>query len=291
MLPFNLFAHEQAKAPLLHPLLGPGDLLVGDRGFCSFAHLAVLWTAGVLACFRMHHVQRVDFRPHRRHYDRRRGKRSRKADTGRPRSVWVRRLGKHDQVVRWIRPKTRERSRWIGKAQFLTLPEELEVREVRYRVAEKGRRTKQVTVVTTLLDPLKYPKEAIAELYGIRWRVETHFRELKTTLKMDRLKCHRGDGVKKELAAYCLLYNLVRAVIARAAARQGTTPDRISFVDALRWLAWAEPGEELTTLVVNPRRPGRYEPRVLKRVTRTFVKMNKPRHKYKPQKRVVYKRR
>jgi hypothetical protein len=290
LLPFDLFAHEQAKAPLLHPLLDEGDLLVGDRAFCSYAHLAILWARGVLACFRMHQAQQVDFRPHRKHYDRRGGGKALKAQAGRPRSKWVRRLGKHDQVVRWTRPKMKERSRWMTPEQFLALPEELEVREVRYRVAEKGCRTREVTVVTTLLDPLKYPKESIAELYGIRWRVETHFRELKTTLKMDRLKCHGAAGVQKELAAYCLAYNLVRAVIARAAAAQGTTPDRVSFVDALRWLVWAEADEQLPALVINPERPGRYEPRVLKRVTRTFTKMNKPRHQYKPTQRKIYTR-
>lgn len=291
LLPFNLFGSEQAKAPLLHPLLRPGDLLVGDRGLCSYCHLALLSVRGVLACFRLHHAQIVSFRPRRRHYDRRKGPRARAAQKGRPRSVWVRRLGRHDQVVRWIRPKAKERSKWMGRDQFLALPDELEVREVRYRVAEKGRRTRVVTVVTTLLDPVLYPKEAIAELYGIRWRAETHFRQLKTTLGMARLKCHSADGVAKELAAYCLAYNLVRAVIARAAARQGTTPDRVSFADALAWVVNAEPGEALPPLILNPPRPGRYEPRVLKRVSRTYTKMNKPRHKYKPTKRVVYKRR
>jgi len=193
--------------------------------------------------------------------------------------------------VRWIRPKPRERSRWQTRDQHLALPAELEVREVRYRVEAKGRRTREVTVVTTLLDPARYPTDAIAELYGIRWRVETHFRELKALMGMERLKCQTGDGVLKELAAYCLAYNLVRAVAARAAARQDVPADRVSFADALRWLWWAEPGEDLADLVVNPARPDRFEPRALKRVNRQWAKLCKPRHKYKPRKRVVYKRR
>ena len=175
----------------------------------------------------------------------------------------------------------------MTRAQHEALPAELAVRELRYRVAEKGRRTRQVTVVTTLLDPAEYPKEAVAELYGIRWRVETYLRELKTTLKMARLKCRTEAGVRKELAAYCLVYNLVHAVMVRAAARQRTTPDRVSFTDALRWLQAAAPGEEMPDLIVNPLRPGRYHPRVIKHTTRTFAKMTRPRHKYRPRPRLT----
>ena len=166
----------------------------------------------------------------------------------------------------------------MSREQFAALPSELEVREVRYRVAEEGFRTREVTVVTTLLDPLQYPKDAVAELYGIRWRIETHWRELKTMMGMRRLKCRTEDGVRKELAAYALAYNLVHAVMARAAARQGTTPDRISFVDALRWLMTAEPEEQVPELVINPRREGRYEPRVVKNqdLRKSYPKMKRP---------------
>lgn len=281
VMAFCLFVHEASKAWLLHPLLSAGDLLVGDRGFCSFAHLALLSAGGVLGLFRVNErVQIVSFRYRRKHYDRRKGEKSRAAQRGRPRSRWGRRLGKGDQVVWWIKPQAKEGPKWMTAEQFAALPDELEVREVRYRVVEKGMRSREVTVATTLLDLVKYPKEAIAELYGIRWRVETHLRELKTTLKMDRLKCKTEAGVRKELAAYCLAYNLVHALMARAAARQGTTPDRISFIDALRWLLSAAPGEELPALLVNPRRPGRYHPRVLKHTTLTFPRMTRERHQY-----------
>ena len=279
---FCLFVHEASKVCLLHPLLAAGDLLVGDRGFCSYAHLALLSGRGVLGLFRVNEQsQIVSFRYRRKHYDRRGGGKRLKAQTGRPRSKWVRRLGRHDQVVRWIKPKAKEGPKWMTREQFAELPDELEVREIRYRVSERGRRTKEVTIVTTLLDPALYSKASIAGLYGIRWRVETHLRELKTTLGMARLKCRTEAGVRKELAAYCLAYNLVHAVMVRAAARQGVTPDRISFIDALRWLLSAAPGEELPALAVNPRRPGRWCPRVLKHTTRTFPKMTRDRCKYR----------
>jgi hypothetical protein len=279
---FCLFVHEASKAALLHPLLAAGDLLVGDRGFCSYAHLALLRARGVLGLFRINQRwQIVSFRYRRKHYDRRRGDKGLKAQKGRPRSKWVRRLGRHDQVVKWIKPRFTDGPKWMTREQFDALPEELEVREIRYRVSEKGRRTREVTVTTTLLDPLLYPKEALAELYGIRWRVENHLRELKTTLKMERLKCKTEAGVRKELAAYCLAYNLVHAIMARAAARQGTTPDRISFIDALRWLTSAAPGEEMPTLIVNPKRPGRWCPRVLKHTTISYARMTRERHEYR----------
>src|SRR5205823_140839 len=185
----------------------------------------------------MHQRQIVDFRPHRK--DRSRcPKRKRK---GRPTSTFVRRLGKHDQIVRWTRPE--RQPAWMDAAQWASMPQSLEVRELRYQIPRRGQRTLCVTIATTLLDPQLYPKEKVAELYGIRWRVETHFAQLKTTLKMRKVKSRTESGVRKELAVYCLVYNLVHAVMMKAALCQGVTPDRISFIDAVRWLLSAAPGE------------------------------------------------
>jgi hypothetical protein len=151
------------------------------------------------------------------------------------------------------------------------------VREVRYWLPHDGRRTECVTIVTTLLDARLYPKQEIARLYGLRWSIETHFGELKTTLKMRRLKSQTVEGVQKELAVYCLVYSLVHAVMVEAAARQGVTPDRISFLDAVRWLLSADPGEPMPELVVNPSRPGRHEPRVIKDRHDKYKIMTRPR--------------
>ena len=273
MLCFPLYTHEQSKVWQLHPLMKGGDLLIGDRGFCSFAHLAMLAARGVLACFRMHQRQIVDFRPGRKP----RGAAAKKRRKGRPTSTFVRRLGKHDQVVRWQRPARHQTSDWMSDAQYHALPEGLEVRELRYVLPRRGQRTLTVTIATTLLDPALYPKEKIAELYGIRWRVETHFAQLKTTLKMRKVKSRTPEGVRKELAVYCLVYNLVHAVMVRAAQRQDVTPWRISFIDAVRWLLSAAPGEDVPDLVVNPQRPDRHEPRVIKDLQDTYRKMTKPR--------------
>ena len=100
---------------------------------------------------------------------------------------------------------------------------------------------------------------------------------LKQTMKMDVLKCMTVDGVLKELTVYAMAYNLVRVAMGQAAVRQGVEPDRVSFIDALRWLRGAEEGEEMPELVINPSRPGRYEPRVRKRRPKPYPLMRKPR--------------
>lgn len=269
VLCFPLFTHEMSQVWKVHPLLGRGDLLVGDRGLCSFVHLALLHLRSIHACFRMHQRQIVSFRVNR--------KRRRQGQKGKPRSTFLRRLGKHDQLVLWHKPPRHQRPKWIGLKQYLSLPATLTLRELRYRLAARGQRTRVVTIVTTLLDPVLYPKEKIARLYGIRWQAETHLAELKTTLKMRKLKCQTVAGVHKELAVYCLVYNLVHAVMLKAAAKQRVTPDRISFLDTVRWLLSAQVGEEMPRLLINPRRPNRYEPRVIKDLQDTYRKMSRPR--------------
>jgi len=264
VMSFPLYTHEQSQVWRLHPLLGLGDLLVGDRGLCSYVHLAMLSLRNVCGLFRMHQKQIVDFRPHRR-----------AGGKGRPSSTFVRRLGRHDHIVRWKRPNLRPK--WMSKKQWTTLPASLLVRELRYQIPRKGQRTECITLATTLLDPERYPKEKIAELYGVRWTVETHFAELKTTLKMRKVKSKTAVGVQKELAVYCLVYNLVHLVMLEAARRRKVPPDRISFIDAIRWLLSAAPGETMPDLVVNPRRPGRHEPRVVKDREDTYPKMTRPR--------------
>src|SRR5689334_4608134 len=116
LLAFPLYTHEQSKVWRLHPLLGAGDLLVGDCGFCSFAHLAMLRGRGVLACFRIHQRQIVDFLPRRKD----RGRLPKGERKGRPTSVFVRRLGRRDHVVRW---RKQNRPKWMSDAQWDALPE------------------------------------------------------------------------------------------------------------------------------------------------------------------------
>lgn len=193
---------------------------------------------------------------------------------GRPHSRWVLAQGEADQVV--VRPKPKGKPAWMPAEQYATLPEEVTVRELRYRVEVPGYRVREITLVTTLLDAAAYPATELAELYYRRWQVELNIRHIKIGMKMDVLRCATVEGVLKELAVFCLAYNLVRSVMVESARSRGVAPDRISLVDAVRWLIGDEEAE-VTVLVVNPVRRGRVEPRVVKRRPKQYMRMTKPR--------------
>jgi hypothetical protein len=267
-----LRTHDLSEVVGLHPDLRPGDVLVADRGFCSYAHLALLVQAGVHAVFRLPQKHIVDFTPGRPHVEpRTRGK----GHKGQPRSAWRQQLGKHDQLVHWLKPLAGPQ--WMAEEQFAHLPDRLEVRELHYQVQRKGFRVTTITLVTTLLDATLYPVEALAQLYYARWGIETNFAHVKTTMSLDVLKCKTVDGVLKELIVFALIDNVVRMVMIQAARRQQVDIDRISFIDAARWLAAVRDDEPLALLVVNPHRPYRYEPRVRKRRPKQYPLMQTPR--------------
>jgi hypothetical protein len=270
----------------LHPDLKANDVLVGDRAFCSFAHIGLLISRGLHGIFRAHQKLIVDFTPRRPFREKGKRKKSRKqekgrktkatnADTGLPSSRWIKKLGEFDQIVEWFRPASKPS--WMTADDFAALPATLRVRELRYKVQRPGFRVTEVTLVTTLLDGERYSVEDLAEAYGLRWTIETCFGHLKTTMKMDVLRCKTVDGVLRELALFLLIYNMVRMTMLEASRRQEVSIERISFVDALRWLATAQPGDELTDLVINPLRRGRVEPRVRKRRPKEYDLMRKPR--------------
>jgi hypothetical protein len=271
-LPAPWRTHDLAQAAALHQDLRPGDVLLGDRAFCSYAHLALCRQRGLLGVFRAHQRLLISFRPHRRHAG---PGQVRPQDAGLPRSRWLKRLGQHDQLVEYHKPD--ERPKWMTAAQYAALPETLVVREVRFRVTVPGRRTREVTLVTTLLDRKRYSARALARLYGQRWQVEVNLRHLKQTLGLDVLRCATYPGVVKELLMVVVAYNLVRRVMVEAGRRQEVEPNRISFVDALRWLREARPGDKLPRLKVNPQRPTRVEPRARKRRPKQYDLLNKPR--------------
>ncbi len=275
MLAGPLRTHDMSRVVELHPQLAAGDVLVADRGFCSYAHWALLWQRGVQGVLRMHQRMLVDFTPQRPH-----NIPGAKAHVkGRPTSRWLKQLGVTDQLVEWLKPT--ECPAWMTAAQYAALPATLTVRELRYEIRQRGFRVKQITLVTTLLDDALYSLDALAGLFRQRWQIETNFGHLKTTMKMDVLKCQTVDGVLKELHVFALVYNLVRQVMLTAAAQQGVAVARISFIDALRWLQTAEPDAPLGKLVVNPARPNRQEPRVRKRRPKGYPLMNKPRRQLK----------
>jgi hypothetical protein len=274
-----LLTHDLARVQAVHPSLHPGDVLVADRGLCSYAHLALLVQAGVHAVLRVGARQIVDFTPGRPFV--RPSVRRTSAVKGVPRSRWLTALGVHDQLVAWLKPTTCPS--WLTRDALAALPETLVLREVRYRIGTPGFRTRQITLVTTLLSPEVYSVADLAELYRQRWQVETALAQLKTTMKMDVLHCKTVPGVLKELTVFAIVYNLVRLVMRPSATLQHTDVERISFLDALRWLSAPYTGMPLMALVIIPVRPHRVEPRVKKRRPKSFPFMIKPREALRQQ--------
>jgi Transposase DDE domain len=247
-------------------------VLVADRGLCSYAHLALLVQAGVHAVLRVGARQLVDFTPGRPFV--KPSVRRTPAVKGIPRSRWLKALGGHDQLVAWLKPKTCPS--WLTWEALAALPDSLVLREVRYDAGTPGFRTRQITLVTTLLDAEIYRVADLAELYHQRWRVETSLAQLKTSMQMDVLHCKTVSGVLKELTVFAFVYNLVRLVMCQSATLQHISVERISFLDALRWLGAPTPGRPLIALIVNPARPQRVEPRVKKRRPKSFPFMITP---------------
>jgi len=252
--------------PEAHQALEPGTVLLGDDSFAGYVHLALALQRGLHGIFPAHHARIVEFKTRR--------KASPPAESA-PTSRRVRTLGHNDQIVELSKPKTRPK--WLSKEVFDSLPATIEVREIRRTVRRKGFRPRQVTVVTTLLDPKEYPAGEVVAMRERRWDVETDIRHLKTTMGMEVLRCKTAQGVLKELAVFGIVYNLVRGVMLESARRQQASPTRLSFADGLAWLCHADDGHEWPTLKIVPLRPGRIEPRAVKRRPKPFGLMNRPR--------------
>lgn len=274
-LALPLRTHEASQVAQLHGELAPGDVLIADRGFSSYVHLAQLLQAKLHGVFRVHQRQLVSFRRDRQL----RGQQPKGTTARLAGSRLVKKLGRFDQIVEY--PKPQSRPRWMKAEDFAALPATIQVRELRYHTNVRGFRTRVVTLVTTLLDAKAYPLEELAALYRRRWEIETNFAHLKTTMRMDVLHCKTVEGVLKELTMYALVYNLARLAMLADSQLQGVPLARVSFVDALRWLAQSCDHEPPLALRLNPHRPNRIEPRVKKRRPKQYDLMNKPRRQLK----------
>ncbi len=260
-----------AHTPEAHLRLATGDIVVGDDTFSTYTHLAWLTQQGLHGLFPVHHLRIVDFKKGRPHT----AGTGKNAIAGMPRSRWIKSLGKQDQLVEYFKPK--QKPPRMSREEFDALPASIIVRELRRTVRRPGLGHVTLTLVTTLLDPVMYPAADLLELRLRRWDVETNIRHLKTTMGMDVLHCMTEQGVRKELAVFCLVYNLVRAVMLEASRRQEVPVSRISFADALKWMRHARRGDTLPPLIVNRLRPNRIEPRCKKRRAKQYDLMNKPR--------------
>lgn len=249
------------------------DVVVFDRYYCSYMMLAMLTGQGVDVCTRLHSNRASDFR---------RG----------------RRLGPDDHLMTWSRPNKPD---WMSEEQYETIPEKLELRELRFCITKPGCRTETITVITTLTDPKEYTKQEIAQLYGFRWNVELDILQIKQTLNLDHLRCKSPEMVYRELWVTLLAYNLIRKLIATAAAVHDKQPRRLGFTLACQnvltsWIlfstgsctdAAALQKHLLASIAANEvaNRPGRIEPRVLKRRRHRYPLMQCPRQKWRAKRR------
>ncbi|MBY0457252.1 MAG: IS4 family transposase, partial [Gemmataceae bacterium] len=206
----------QGEVSLLRRLwdvLAPGDVLLGDRLMSGWVGMHLLRERGVDTVCRLSAHRRADFR---------KGKR----------------LGQEDHLVVWEKPAT---IRSVDRPTYNALPDAITVREVRFHVPQAGFRTRSVVVVTTILDPEQASREELASLYRDRWQVELDLRSLKSTMQMDELRGQTPEVVRKEVWAHVLAYNLIRTVMAQAAARHAIPPRSISFTGAMQTLEAFEP--------------------------------------------------
>jgi hypothetical protein len=273
-----LTSSDLSQTPPLHAHLSPGDVLLGDVAFSGYGHLALLIQANLHAILPVHHLRIVDFTPNRSYAHPAKGKHSKRIGKARTRVIKI--LGPDDQLVEYF--KSGDKPAWMSDQQWQQLPESITVREIRRAVHRHGFRPMTVTIVTTLLDPQAYPADELIDLRLTRWMIETNFRHLKITLGMDVLKCKTLSGIRKERMVFLLVYNLIRIVMLRAARSQGVNVNRVSFADTLAWLRHGDIHDR-PELIVNPLRPGRLEPRVLKRAKKQFPYMTKPRTVLKAQ--------
>jgi hypothetical protein len=257
---------ETALFRTLHHHLADGDVLLADRYFCGYFHVALVQERGADVVMRLHHL---------RHFDFRRG----------------RRLGANDHIVSWHKPS--QRPDWMDETTYARLPATFTMRELRIRVPHKNGRSRTILVATTLLDAAAYPKQAIAELYRQRWHAELDLRSLKTILQMDVLRCQTPAMVRKEIWVHLLVYNLIRKVMAQAAQEHDVPPRRISFKGTLQTLnafsvhlqiCAAKDLEPLCRRLLQAvaahrvgNRPDRVEPRAKKRRAKPYDLLNKPR--------------
>src|SRR6516225_3369831 len=207
----------QGEVSLLRRLwdvLRPGDVVLADRLTANWTTIAMLQGRGIELVSRLNKAHRkADFR---------RG----------------RRLGADDHVVRWAKPTS---IRSLDREAYHALPESITVREARVRVAQPGFRARSIVVVTTLLDPRQASKEDLATLYRARWHNELDIRSLKSAMQMRELRCKTPGLVRKEVWAHILAYNLLRTVMAQAAARHGVEPRSLSFTGAMQTLEAFQP--------------------------------------------------
>jgi hypothetical protein len=260
--------HEVSLFREIDACIEQHDVFLADRAYAGWFDMARLMARGAQVVVRKHHLRKSDFR------------------TGR-------RLGHDDHIIRLQKP---QRPDWMSHEEYDDYPNFIDIREVRIRVHNKGFRTREIIVHTSLLDNGEYRQEDIAALFRRRWQAELNLRSLKTVMQMEHLRCKKPHRVRNEVRAHMIAYNLIRQVMSEAACAAGVEPWRISFKATMTTLTEMlpvlgmirDPADLCCGLLaccqqhVVGDRPDRYEPRVVKRRPKSYKLMQKPRHEYKP---------
>ena len=249
----------------LPDVLADGDILLADRCYCSYWEVAAALARGADVVLRLN-------------------------------PAWAkglghcRRLPSGDRLLRLAKPR---RPDWLSEAEYAEVAEAVWVRVVHVRVRQRGFRTQQLLVATTLTQA-EASRQEIAGLYRARWQAELDLRTLKVTLKMDVLRCQSPAMVRKEVWAHLLGYNLIRSLMAQAAVQAQVHPEELSFTGALQTLnAFLPQLRAAPTEAAAARlwgvvrwaigrhrvgdRPDRYEPRKVKRRPKNYTRLTEPR--------------
>jgi hypothetical protein len=235
-----------------------GDIILGDKGFCSYFDIANLQEQGVDSVVTL----------------------ARRAPVSAVSSL--KKLGPDDLMITWKRPVYCAKLSYSIDA-WAKLPEELTLRQIKVMVKYPGFRTQKFHIITTLLDAVQYPAEELAGLYFKRWDVELFFRDIKTTMGMDILRCRTPEMIRKEILMHFIAYNCIRRLMCEAAKEMNILVRVVSFKGSVQALRNWEPHlnqakisraeryrliSDLYDAMTNTpisQRPGRTEPRCLKR--------------------------
>ena len=287
LLSYRLGNKKSSELPLLRDqwnTFNAGDIFLGDKGFCSYYDVWKFQQFGVDSIITLARRTPVDA------------------------ASALKVLGDNDLLIQWPKPLW-NRKLIYGREEWEALPDHLTLRQIKVNVNAPGYRTKSFYLVTTMTDPKAYPASELAELYYQRWDVELFFRDIKTTMGMDVLRCKTPSMVRKEILMHFIAYNAIRLLMFDAAEQAQQRPRRLSFKATVQALRQWEPllnrqslkkqerhrlmnllYEAIASLIV-PERLGRREPRCVKRRPKNFQRLTAPRHemiecphrtKYKP---------
>lgn len=252
----------------------PGDIFLGDKGFCSYFDLSSFKDRSVDSVITL----------------------ARRIPVTEVEAVEV--LGNDDLLIHWKKP-ARSKASSYSQADWEALPETLLLRQIKVSVNQSGFRTHGFYIITTLLDAKVYTADALADLYFQRWDVELFFRDIKTTIGMDILRCKTPDMVRKEIVMHLIAYNCIRYLMIEAAQQANEQVRRISFKGSVQALRQWEPHLNQTKIshreqrrliqllyesiadYIVPERSGRSEPRAVKRRPKPYQLLTAPRHEMK----------